>query len=256
MRLTTRDFTTAIATAFAFAAMALVPSDLLATPIYDTFGPLAATFGGTGIPSEEVAVSSTIVDGNVTFTVAMSATARYSNPTVTNDGAGTYYATPGSNFGGAGESATEGALWNFNFYIDVEGSGGAAPILADYQFDLYYDFNTGADTPIASLGYLNLTNAILAGSPTATTVEDSQNLMFSFFSTALPGFVTPPAGAFDPSAVGEYNFALQVSNTNGFSVEAVAIDVRVAEAVTVPEPSTLLLLAGLVTLACAKRRVS
>ncbi len=209
-----------------------------ATPIYDTFGPLpAATFGGQGIPNDEVAVSSQFVDGNVIITVAMSATQRYSNPALTNDGAGTYFATPGSNYGGNNESAIEGALWNFNYYMKVEGINGATPVLTDYQINLYYDFNTSVDTPIGSLGVINVTNALLGSNPTATLVEDSQNLMFGFLATPVAGVITPPAGSFDPNALGEYNFGITVSRA-GWGVETVAMDVQV-----LPEPGSLVLLA-------------
>ncbi|GAB4110059.1 MAG: hypothetical protein Kow00105_18780 [Phycisphaeraceae bacterium] len=219
-----------------------------ATPIYDTFGPLDdATFGGQGIPNDEVAVSSQIVDGNVTLIVAMSATQRYSNPPLTNDGAGTYFATPGSNFGGNNESAFEGALWNFNYYMKVVGSNGATPKLTDYQIDLYYDFDTGFDTPVGSLGRINVTNALLGQDPNATLVEDSQNLMFNFLTQPVPGVVFPPAGSFDPNALGEYNFAITVSG-GGLGIETVAMDVQV-----IPEPGSIALmsLGGLLIL---KRR--
>ena len=147
---------------FTFAAIVSLTAAAQATPVYDTFGPLdEATFGGQGIPNDEVAISSQFVDGDVTIIVAMSATQRYSNPALTNNGAGTYFATPGSNFGGNNESVNEGALWNFNYYMKVIGTNGATPVLADYQIDLYYDFNTGFDTPIGSLGKINVTNAIL-----------------------------------------------------------------------------------------------
>ncbi|MEZ6190818.1 MAG: PEP-CTERM sorting domain-containing protein [Phycisphaerales bacterium] len=220
-----------------------------ATPVYDTFGPLDdATFGGQGIPNDEVAISSQFIDGDVTIIVAMSATQRYSNPALTNNGAGTYFATPGSNFGGNNESATEGALWNFNYYMKVIGTNGATPVLADYQIDLFYDFDTGFDTALGSLGKINVTNAILGSvNPGATLVEDSQNLMFGFLGTTIPGVITPPAGSFDPNALGEYNFAIQVSRA-GFGVEAVAMDVQV-----VPEPASLALLT-LGGLALTRRR--
>jgi hypothetical protein len=217
----------------------------VAAPIYDYFGPLdEATFGGTGIPNDQVAVASQFVDGDNLITVAMSATQRFSNPALTNDGAGTYIAGTGSNFGGAGESTTEGALWNFNYFIRVEGLNGATPVLADYQIDLYYDFDPGADTPLASLGSIDMTAFLaLSAPPGITLVEDSQNLLFGFLGVDVPGILDAPAGSFDPNATGEYNFAIQVSRA-GFNVETVAMDVQV-----VPEPGTALLfglgLAGL-----------
>ena len=212
-------------------------------PIFDTFGPLPqATFGGQGIPNDEVAVSKQIVDGDSVITIAMSATQRFSNPPLSNDGAGTYFATTGSNFGGAGESAIEGALWNWNVYLDVSGG---TKVLADYQINVFYDFDPADNTPITSLGSINLTNSLLFGpmpAPGATLVEDSQNLLFGFLAAPFPGFVSPPAGAFDPNAVGEYTFAITVADPlSGFPIETVAMDVTV-----IPEPHTaVLLLAGL-----------
>jgi hypothetical protein len=242
-------FTTKSSRLFAVTAIMSLTAAVQATPIYDTFGPLDdATFGGQGIPNDEVAISSQFIDGDVTIIVAMSATQRYSNPALTNNGAGTYFATPGSNFGGNNESVNEGALWNFNYYMKVVGTNGATPILADYQIDLYYDFDTGFDTPLGSLGKINVTNAILgSATPGTTLVEGSQNLMFGFLASAIPGLVAPPAGAFDPNALGEYNFAIQVSR-NGFGVETVAMDVQV-----VPEPASLALLT-LGGLALTRRR--
>ena len=83
------------ATAFGFAATAS------ATPTFDTFGPLPqATFGGSGIPNDAVAQST--FEG--TGILALSSTQRFFNPPVTNDGAGNYFAEPGSNFGGPGST--------------------------------------------------------------------------------------------------------------------------------------------------------
>ncbi len=217
----------------------LLPGIAAAVPIMDYFGPLnEATFGGTGIPNQEVAVASQFVDGNNLITVALSATQRYSNPPLTNDGAGTYFAGTGSNFGGNGESSFEGALWNFNYFIKVEGTNGATPKLTDYQFTLYYDFDPAFDNAIGTLGTIDLTAGVAASAdPTATLAEDSQNLMFSYLAAGVPGFVIPPpAGSFDPNATGEYNFAIQVSNTLGFGVETVAMDVQVQ---TVPVPAAV-----------------
>lgn len=210
-----------------------------AVPVYDYFGPLnEATFGGSGIPNTEVAVARQFVDGNVEITIALSATQRYSNPPLTNDGAGTYFAQPGSNTGGAGESSIVAALWNVNLFLRVEGLNGATPKLVDYQFNLYYDFDTGLDTPPASLGSVDLTTAILAfGDPNATLYQGSENLMFSYLATSVPGILIAPPGSFDPNALGEYNFAITVSRPGFFPLETVAMDVQV-----VPEPGTALLL--------------
>lgn len=243
----------AIYALFAISFSLLAISSSHATPIYDTFGPLdGATFGGTGIPTTEVAISSQFVDGDNEITVAMSATQRFSNPVVTNNGAGTYFATTGSNFGGAGESTTEGALWNFNYYMKVEGSNGATPKLTDYQIDLYYDFDTGFDTPLGSLGSINVTNGILlSADPNATLVEGSENLMFGFLATPIPGLISPPAGSFDPDDTGEYNFAIQVSRA-GFGVETVAMDVQI-----VPEPNTIALaVLSLTALALRRKKLA
>ena len=213
-----------LATSVLILAVGLSASNASAVPIFDYFGPLnEATFGGTGIPNTEVAVARQFVDGNTQITVAMSATQRFSNPALTNDGYGTYFAGTGSNFGGAGESTTEGALWNFNYFIRVEGLNGATPILADYQIDLFYDFDTGLETPIGSLGVIDITASVLAGNPTSTLEQDSQNLLFGFLAADFPPFITAPGGAFDPNATGEYNFGIQVSRS-GWGLETVAMD--------------------------------
>ncbi|MHA7837929.1 MAG: PEP-CTERM sorting domain-containing protein [bacterium] len=237
-------------------SLSLAAAEARAVPIFDFFGPLdEATFGGTGIPNDEVAVASQFVDGDNLITVALSATQRFSNPPLTNDGAGTYFATPGSNFGGSGESTTEGALWNFNSFVRVEGLNGATPVLTDYQIDIFYDFDPVEDNALGTLGRIDLTASLLAGlggGPTSTLEESSQNLLFNFLSVDAPPFVDAPAGSFDPNALGEYNFAIQVSSAGGFGVETVAMDVQV-----VPEPGTALLLGlGLAGLSTARRRAS
>ncbi|MEX2111601.1 MAG: PEP-CTERM sorting domain-containing protein [Pirellulales bacterium] len=199
-----------------------------------------------------MAVSSQFVDGDVLITVAMSATQRYSNPPLTNNGAGTYFATPGSNTGGNNESPNTGALWNFNYYLKVEGSNGATPVLTDYQINLYYDFNPGFDTPIGLLGNINVTNVLLATNPSSTLEEGSENLLFGYLAVAVPGFLTPPPGAFNPNALGEYNFAITVFNQSGFGVETVAMDVQI-----VPEPATAVLFgAGLAAIYLIRRQRS
>jgi hypothetical protein len=223
-------------TAIAVSAV-LISGAAAASPLYDVFGPLPeATFGGPGIPNDEVVVGRQIEFGDTMLTVAMSATQRFSNPALTNDGAGTFFAQAGSNFGGSGESATEGALWNFNFYINVDGPSAA---LTDYDITLFYDFDTAFDNGPAGLGQINITSSILADplfDPLNMTAQGSQNLSLSFLATDLPGFITSPAvAAFDANATGEYNFALQVGR-DGWPIEQVRMDVQV-----VPVPAAVIL---------------
>ncbi len=233
-----------IRTLAALVLVAATPLALNATPLYDTFGPLTgANFGGVGIPNGSVAISSQFEDGTNLITVAMNATQRYSNPVVTNDGAGTFFAGTGSNTGGAGESSITGALWNFNYYIDVTGPGAK---LADYDIKLYYDFNPAFDNGPANLGVVNVTNAILgSANPLVTNAQGSENLLFGYLATAIPGVLTPPSGAFtsfNPNATGEYNFAIQVTRA-GWAVEQVRMDVQV-----IPVPAALWLFGSAVGL--------
>ena len=222
-------------------------SATIASPLYDTFGPLDdATFGGTGIPNQEVAISSQFSNGASTITVAMSATQRYNNPALTNDGAGTYFAGAGSNTPPG--TSTEGALWNFNYYINIDST---TETLADYDITLFYDFNPAFDNGPAGLGTINVTNAILGGpAPTTTTlVEDSQNLMFSYLASDITGLINAPAGSFNPNALGEYNFGISVGQS-GWGVENVRMDVQV-----VPIPTAVWLFgSGLLGLAGIARR--
>jgi hypothetical protein len=200
------------------------------TPVFDDFGLLTpATFGGTGIPNDNVAIT-TITDANTNtiITLGLSATQRFSNPALTNDGAGTFFAGAGSNFGGAGESSFEGALWNFDFFIDFDSS--LPP--ADFDFKLLYDFDPTSGTIDGDLGILDLNGAF----PSSVPVEGSQNLLFSFLASNLLSFISPPSGSFDPNAAGEYSFALIVSDANGGELGRSAIDVNVG---VVPLPAAL-----------------
>jgi hypothetical protein len=234
----------------------------MATTVYDDFGPFPnADFGGTGIPNDSVAASTQIVDGNVLITLAMSATQRFFNPALTNDGAGTYFAGTGSNFGGPGSSSTlEGALWNFNTYMKIECKPGetcaSTPKLTDYQIDLYYDFNPAAAFSLSNMGKIDVTASL--GSSTSALEQGSENLMFGYLASDwnVPGtlVLTAPTDTtvFDPNAIGEYQFYIEVNGGGLSAIESVAIEVH-----TVPVPPAVWLFAsgllGLVSIARRKK---
>jgi hypothetical protein len=201
--------------------------------VYDGFGPFTnATFGGIGIPNDAVAASKQIIDGDTTITIALNATERYSNPAVGDNGAGIFYATPGQNCGVATDpigcpSANQGALWNWNYYIGITSSSGK--VLKDYQIDIWYDLNPAGPTAccsVAGLGRINVTAALLAFNPASVLEQGSENLLFNYLNVGSPPFITAPGGAFNPNALGNYQFAITVS-TGSFPLDSVAMEVQV-----------------------------
>ncbi len=241
------------------AAMMAVPAVSMATTIYQTFGTLPVSFGGSGIPNDAVAASSVFTDGTTTnITLGLTAHGRYSNPTVTNNGAGVFYAGTGSNCGIATDpvgcpSGNQGALWNFGFFVGVSGTAGKH--LSDYDFKLYYDTDPNANTPLTSLGVIDLNNSIIAASgnpalPASMTVmQGSENLLFNYLSVTVPGVITAPGTLFNPNANGQYSFYLTATKA-GLSVGTVGIEVQ-----AVPEADTwAMLLAGLGLVGVMARR--
>jgi hypothetical protein len=202
---------------------------------FDEFGALdAKEFGGTGIPQDNVAISRLENEARGDITLGMSAHGRYANPDVTDDGAGTFTALAGSNFGIPSDpddttrSSLRGATWNFDFYAAVtdgtfpppnenaDGSNIDEYNLGNYTFELLYDFDPAVDTAESDLGVWNLNEAINAAEDLSDSdlneLPSSQNLLFSFLNdSSVPG-VTPPSGSFDPNALGEYSFALTATN--------------------------------------------
>ena len=195
----------------------------------------AATFGGTGIPNGRVAVV-TITDGPNTITLGLNATARFAAPPVTDNGLGTFFATPGPG------TSPNLALWNFNFYVLAVNSTTGANALPSYAFDLLYDMNPGSFTSQGNLGRVAVGPAFDGGPPTTGTIQNSQNLGFGYLRVAIPGILTPPLGyanpggiPFDPNALGHYTFALRAFNLAGAPLGQSVIHVSTS-GVTIPSP--------------------
>ncbi|MBL8199886.1 MAG: hypothetical protein JNK40_02850 [Chromatiales bacterium] len=223
----------------AIALLAAAPGISSAFTVYDDFGAFPdATWAGSGIPNDAVAASKQIIDGDTTIRIAMNATGRFSNPQLANNGAGVFYAGPGSNCGIASDpvgcpSGTQGALWNWNYFIDI--TSGSGKVLADYQIDIWYDFNPAGPTAccVPGTGRINVTNALLFSNPTSTLQQGSENLLFAYLAANAPPVITAPGGLFNPNALGNYQFAITVSS-GGFPLDSVAMEVQV-----VPVPAAV-----------------
>jgi hypothetical protein len=192
------------------------------TPAYDTFGTLSgATFGGTGIPNNAVAIT-TINNGNDTITLGLTATPRYSAPAVSNDGDGTFFATPGASSGKS--------LWNFDYYISVNNSG-----FGNYSFELLYGTDASSLTTMspdpASVAYFDGGSAFTTVGD-VITAQDSENLGFSFLGSAI---------GFDPNANGIYSFELEAFDGNGNQIGNTAINVDVGTVPAVTSTAMLLM---------------
>lgn len=189
-----------------------------------SFGTLAgATFGGSGIPNDDVCIGTFLDSGN-TITLGLTATERFSNPPLTDDNAGTFYGVTG---GDVANGQPTYARDNFDFYLSQTGGS--------YCYTLLYDLNPAAGTPEAGLGSFNFGCGSGAG-----TVQDSWNQGFAFLAGA-------PGGPFNPNVAGEYSYVLSFTNQLGAApLGRVAINVNVTAdgqpPAAVPEPASLLLL--------------
>ena len=218
-------------------ALVLGGSAALASSIpvnYDTLGSLsAATFGGTGIPNDDVAQTTIDFQNGDSILLGLTATARYSNPTVTG-ASGVFSATPGQNNGldGANPPHSVGPTWNFDYYINVTSTSQTG-----YHLGLLYANNTTGASGIVNFGNL-----------TGGTYQDSWNLSFGFLNTI----------GFDPNADDDYGFALTLLNADGRPVGddvAINVDINGGTSRAPDSGSTALLLGcGFVGLAFVGRR--
>jgi len=206
----------------------LAASAVTITPSYGNFGSLAnANFGGKGIPNNAVATT-TIANGNDSITLGLTATARYLNPTVGNDGAGTFSATSGMNFGNPANPSDQSlsthdyATWNFDWYINLTDASSSA-----YSFKLLYGNNTTA----TSSGFVIPTGTSGLTSTTSGTGQDSWNLSMGFMNNI----------GFDANASGVYGFELQAFDAAGDLLGSTAINVDVR---SVPDTGSSVTLLG------------
>ena len=205
-----------------------------ASPSFDTFGSLpAATFGGSGNPNSSVAISTA-----GSLTLALSAQQRYSNPALTNDGAGTYFATAGQNDGLVGKG--QGALWNFDYYINNTTTAAADP----FTYTLEYGKVGGTVYSLDPLGIAD--NGAVSG----FGGQNSQNLLFPAYGTILGyqfnNFVL--SGDFDPTENAVYQFDLIAKDANLTEQARVGILVNVSGGNSVPDGGSSSVLLGVALL--------
>ena len=205
-----------------FARPAYASATQPGTTITKTFGELPeATFGGTNIPNDAVAITNiTGLAGGISITLGLTATPRFSAPPVINDGAGVFTAVSGVDAGGVG-------LWNFDYYMKIVGG-----TFADCKFCLLYDFDPGVNTAEASLGKLDFNGGIVFGGGSLAAfdlVEDSQNLTFNFLAGIPPlPFIAPPSfSPFSALTPGEYSFELLAKTNADVEVGRTSMKVNV-----------------------------
>jgi hypothetical protein len=225
--------------------------------IFQQFGQFNAyTGGGTGIPNDAVATKNYSFGGE-NFTIGLTATERFNNEDVTNDGAGTFFAKAGSNTPPGASAA--GATWGFGFFLGMEGvkfadfsalQAAADSFKQTIAVDIYYDVDPTSAVDYGIISLWDLINGLAV-----KEAQGTQNLLFGFLNGLNVPAITTPTLDFNPNISGEYSFKM-VSTTLG-PIEDRPESNPLAEVginvVVVPEPSTLALF-GLGLMALASRR--
>jgi hypothetical protein len=174
-------------------------------PAFTSFGSLpSANFGGSGIPNDQVAITTLGVNGG-TLTLGLTAHQRFANPAVTSNGAGVFSAVTG---GDIQNSQPTYARWNIGLYAVFDGPIG----LAGHTISYLYDTDPAVGNNVSTFP-----GAVPLG-------QDSTNLGFNFYTGAL----ATNGINFNPNVAGEYSFALVVRDANGGEVGRSAINVNVS----------------------------
>ena len=186
--------------------------------------------------------------------MALTATERYCEEDIINDGNGTFTAKAGINAVKCdNDPTTPGAKWNFGLFFTIDTLGisfedFAAQLSNDnIPFDVLFNYDTDPSSNNSS-GQLSVWQWALAANPTGNVFQTSQNLHFDWLDN--PSFVSPPSINFDPLAAGIYDLGMSAftrveddaGNQNALvvSLANVSIDVNV-EANQVSEPGLLAL---------------
>lgn len=179
-------------------------------PSYTSFGPLPqATFGGSGIPNDNVAKSEFTIDG-YSVTLGLTATPRYDNPPLQNDGAGSFGALPG---GDVSNGKPGYARWNVGYYVNIN------PEIMDYDprefsLRLYYDKNGVIGNDVTT--YLTIDPIFANG----LTFDSENSLNSGMGSVFGPGF--------DPTVGGNYDFMLALFKGGDIVGTPAAINVNMS----------------------------